>query len=126
MKVETIVGVAGAGKTTMIANRLKEELFKNQEEFVFTSLTNATLKAFFRKMETIKQKQYSIRTIYGLALKELKLHGYYNDDKSRLLSKAWKVRKDVTLEGTRIKSTVKVDNDYVWQSDLKTKKNYND
>ena len=87
---EAIIGLAGTGKTTRVVKKLEEEYFSDLRSFVFTSLTNATLKAFFRKFGKLKKKEQSVRTIYGLAYLELWRNNLLCDKKKELLGKAFK------------------------------------
>jgi len=79
-----IVGVAGSGKTTYLANEYKNNNWSIYEDTIVTGMTNATIKAFLSKIK-LKKKQYGARTVYGLAYMELYRNGDITEEKERML-----------------------------------------
>jgi len=81
---ELVIGVAGAGKTTYLANKYKENRWSIYNDTIVTGMTNATIKAFLSKIK-LRRKQYGARTVYGLAYMELYRNGDITEEKEKML-----------------------------------------
>ncbi|RUM31288.1 MAG: hypothetical protein DSY42_03055 [Aquifex sp.] len=79
--MKAIIGVPGAGKTTFLAKELVKLSF---DDYIFTSLTNSSIRAFLSKIGE-REKKRSIRTIYGLAYKKLDEEGMLDEWKKKEL-----------------------------------------
>ena len=89
MKITTIIGVPGAGKTTYLSRLYFEHGWDIYSNTLVTGLTNATIKAFLSKIG-LDYKQYGARTVYGLAFMELYRLGLLQDHEVKKLSSNFK------------------------------------
>ena len=90
---KAIIGVPGAGKTTLIAELIKSNKI-DLNNIVFTSLTNATIRALLTKTE-LSKKILSIRTIYGLAYIELDRNLLLTEENKKSLKNPDKIKKTI-------------------------------
>jgi len=89
MKITTIIGVPGAGKTTYLSRLYFEHNWDIHSNALVIGLTNATIKAFLSKIG-LDHKQYGARTVYGLAFMELYRLGLLQDHEVKKLGSKFK------------------------------------